>query len=254
MSSVTFSAPILNGVPPPGRLGHTLGMDTEAIFSKWTTPLIADAAMRGRVRFHVLEEPLFPALPASRTCGPARPVRHYGSVDVFLEAIDGARRGDVLVIDNEGRADEGCIGDLVTIEAQVAGIAGIVCWGRHRDSSDIRHIGLPVFSLGACPAGPRAARPRTDDPVCVGAVPITVDDFVFADEDGIVVVANDRARDVLTDARGIFEIERRQAEMVRSGRSLREQFRFTDYMARRAADPDYSFRKHLRKIGGEIEE
>jgi 4-hydroxy-4-methyl-2-oxoglutarate aldolase len=42
--------------------------------------------------------------------------------------------------------------------------------------------------------------------------------------------------------------------MVRSGRSLREQFRFMDYVARRAADPDYTFRMHLRRIGGEIEE
>jgi regulator of RNase E activity RraA len=228
-------------------------MDT-SLFPRWTTPLVADAAMRGNIRFLVLEEPLVAVIPGTKTCGPARPVRHYGSVDVFLEAIDEASRGDVLVIDNQGRADEGCIGDLVTIEAQVAGLAGLVCWGRHRDSEDIRQIGLPVFSLGTCPAGPRTVRPRTHDPVLLGSTPVTRNDFVFADEDGVVVVSKDHAARVLNDARSIFEVERRQAEMVRSGRSLREQFRFPDYVARRAADAGYTFRMHLRRIGGEIEE
>lgn len=229
-------------------------MDTARLFPKWTTPLVADAAMRGAVRFSLIEEPLLAAIPATRTCGPARPVRHYGSVDAFLEAIDAAARGDLLVIDNDGRRDEGCIGDLVTIEAQVAGVAGIICWGRHRDSADIRHIGLPVFSLGTCPAGPRSLRSRTNDPVRLGSVEITTDDFLFADDDGIVVLARSDAEQVLNDARAIFEVERRQAEMVRSGRSLREQFQFAEYVHRRSTDPAYTFRTHLRTIGGEIEE
>jgi regulator of RNase E activity RraA len=226
----------------------------DSTFSRWTTPLVADAAMRGRVRVAVLDESLLSAIPGTKACGPARPVRHYGSVDVFLEAIDAAARGDVLVIDNEGQSDEGCIGDLVTLEAQVAGLAGIVCWGRHRDSSDIRQINLPVFSMGTCPAGPRTLRARTDGPVRVGSLTVTNDDYVFADDDGIVIVPRADAGKVLQDARTIFEVERRQAEMVRSGRSLREQFRFAEYVARRSADPDFTFRMHLRKIGGEIEE
>jgi hypothetical protein len=32
------------------------------------------------------------------------PVRHYGSVDIFLEAMTAARPGDVLMIDNQGRS------------------------------------------------------------------------------------------------------------------------------------------------------
>ena len=38
--------------------------------------------------------------------GRVAPARHTGSVDVFLEAIDGAAPGDVLVVDNNGRQDE----------------------------------------------------------------------------------------------------------------------------------------------------
>jgi hypothetical protein len=48
--------------------------------------------------------------------------------------------------------------------------------------------------------------------------------------------------------------ERDQAAKIRSGVTLRTQTRFDDYLARRAADPSYTFRQHLREVGGAIEE
>jgi hypothetical protein len=35
---------------------------------------------------------------------------------------------------------------------------------------------------------------------------------------------------------------------------LREQLQFEEYLAKRAADNTYTFRQHLRSIGGAIEE
>jgi regulator of RNase E activity RraA len=43
-------------------------------------------------------------------------------VDVFLEALEVAERGDVLVVENAGRTDEACVGDLVTLEVGNAGL------------------------------------------------------------------------------------------------------------------------------------
>jgi 4-hydroxy-4-methyl-2-oxoglutarate aldolase len=37
------------------------------------------------------------------------------------------------------------------------------------------------------------------------------------------------------------------------GDSLRQRTAFDDYLAQRAADPSYTFRRHLRRIGGAIE-
>jgi len=36
---------------------------------------------------------------------------------------------------------------------------GMVIWGLHRDTADIRAIGLPVFSLGAIPLAPSGSTP-----------------------------------------------------------------------------------------------
>jgi 4-hydroxy-4-methyl-2-oxoglutarate aldolase len=55
-------------------------------------------------------------------------------------------------------------------------------------------------------------------------------------------------------AHEIWQRERRQAEAIRRGHSLREQLDFARYLKKRAADPSYSFREHLRKISGAIEE
>ena len=52
----------------------------------------------------------------------------------------------------------------------------------------------------------------------------------------------------------IGEVERDQARKIREGQTLRQQTAFDDYLAQRAADPSYTFRQHLRRAGGAIEE
>ena len=68
------------------------------------------------------------------------------------------------------------------------------------------------------------------------------------------ITPNRHADNLLSVAHEIWERERRQAEAIKSGRSLREQLDFARYLEKRAADPGYTFREHLRKISGAIEE
>jgi regulator of RNase E activity RraA len=196
-------------------------------------------------------------VPGARVSGRAVPARHVGSVDIFLEAFEHSAPGDVLVVDNGGRIDEACVGDLIVLEAQAAGLSGVVIWGLHRDTADIKAIGLPVFSIGALSTGPLRLDARAEyalERADVGQWQIGREDVVFGDEDGVLFVPASELEDVLALAEQIRDTERAQAERIRSGESLRSQLDFGSYLARRERNPELSFREHLRGIGGAIEE
>lgn len=228
-----------------------------AAFAPLSTAHVADACLRIGTEPRALPSSLRPLAAATPFAGRALPVRHAGSVDIFLEALMDAQPGDVVAIDDAGRTDEACIGDLIVREMRSAGIAGVVIWGCHRDTTELTAIGLPVVSLGACPAGPAGTWERADDALrCAHMGPVAVrrGDALFADDDGVVAVDATAVGAVLDAARRIAETERTQATAQRAGSTLRTQLDFAAYLARRSAEPSYTFRAHLRRIGGAIEE
>jgi regulator of RNase E activity RraA len=226
-------------------------------FGGLSTANLADACMRADVPVRCTHRGMRPVETGARLAGRALPARHFGSVDIFLEAFEHASDGDVLVVDNAGRTDEACVGDLVVLEAQKAGLAGVVIWGLHRDTADIRAIGLPVFSLGSCPAGPLRSEPRSPDALASASIEgwaVTGEDLIFADDDGVVALPAARADEIMSIAQAIRTAEAGQADRIEAGFTLRAQLRFGDYLARREHHPALSFRDHLRTVGGAIEE
>jgi regulator of RNase E activity RraA len=226
-------------------------------FFNLSTPIIADACVRKRVPIRVAPKGISQLVPGSLIAGRALPARHYGSVDVFFEAMASAEPGDVLVIDDHGRTDEGCIGDLTALEAKASGLSGIIVWGCHRDTAELKEIEFPVFSYGPCPCGPLHVDPREPNALVkinFGDFTVSRNDAVFADGDGVLFVPFDKTEEILTESKTIWEVERQQARAVKEGKRLRDQLAFDDFIEARKKDPFYTFREHLRKIGGAIEE
>lgn len=219
------------------------------------TAAIADASVRLGVPIRSAPVALRPLWPGSAFEGPAVPVTHLGSVDVILEVIDDAPQGGVLVVDNGGRLDEACVGDLMLLEARLAGIAGVVIWGQHRDTAQLREIGLPIHSLGANPYGPRRVPPagRAMRSAFLDGAAVSGDDHVVADDDGILIVGPTRRDELFELAAGIVATESAQSERMHGGASLREQLDFTGYRARQAADPTLTLRQYLVERGGAVE-
>lgn len=221
-------------------------------FPDLTGAHVADACVR--LGLPLRTAALVPLAPGTRFAGPVLPARHSGSVDVFLEAFGRAEPGDVLVVDDGGRDDEACVGDLVALEAQAAGLAGIVIWGRHRDTAELRRIGLPVLSLGALPNGPvRARHAGSQTDARVGDWRTDRRDVLIADDDGVLVVRADEAPKVASLAAAVRDTEAAQAARMREGVSLRAQTEFDRYLRDRA-ERGVTFRQHLRSLGAAVEE
>jgi regulator of RNase E activity RraA len=225
-------------------------------FDRLTTAHVADGCLRAGQPVRCAPAGTHAITRNTRLSGRVLPARHSGSVDVFLEAFESAEAGDVLVVDNGGRLDESCVGDLVTLEARAAGLGGIAIWGLHRDTADIRRIDLPVFSLGSLPTGPLAATDRHEHALVsarFGEQEVGASDAVFGDEDGLLFVALDHLDAVLTAAEQIRDTERAQAERITRGDTLRSQVRFAAFLEARSRDATLTFRDHLRAVGGAIE-
>jgi regulator of RNase E activity RraA len=162
----------------------------------------------------------------------------------------------VLVVDNDGRDDEGCIGDLIALEAATAKLAAIVIWGRHRDTPDLPSIPIALFSLGSCPSGPRRLDAPGDDrfeSARIGALIVTRNDMVAGDSDGLVILPHQRFAEAEREALAIRQVEAAQAERMRAGESLRQQLDWELYLKRRSAEPSLTFRQHLARRGGGVE-
>ncbi|WP_040301380.1 RraA family protein [Afipia clevelandensis] len=222
-----------------------------------STPHLADACLRTGTIVRCAPSGLRSVGQGMKCAGRVLPARHVGSVDIFLEALEAAEKGDVLVVDNGGRMDEACVGDLVTLEMANGGLAGIVIWGLHRDTSELLEINLPIFSLGAMPTGPQRLDIRSPDALAwarVGDWVVSRNDVVASDGDGTLFIAEGQLSVVIEAAEAIRATELRQADQMRRGRSFREQASFSQYLAERAKMPALGFREHLRQIGGAIEE
>jgi regulator of RNase E activity RraA len=117
-------------------------------------------------------------------------------------------------------------------------------------------MGARVWSLGTCPNGPLELRTRVAtalEAANIGKVTVTRDDYVFADDDGVVVVATADLGRIVEAARDIAAREGAQAARLLKGDLLRAQLDLKGYVEKRLSDPSYTFRDHLKSFGGAIE-
>jgi regulator of RNase E activity RraA len=137
-------------------------------------------------------------------------------------AVASAEPGDIIVIDNAGRTDVSCWGDILANAAQTKGISGVIIDGASRDIDGSREIGFPVFARGGVPvtARGRIMQEAYNTMIQCGGVQVRPGDLVIADQSGVVFVPQEHIDEVLATAERIVEREVLMVEAVRAGKSV----------------------------------
>jgi len=137
-----------------------------------------------------------------------------------VEAIDRAKKGDVIIID-VGGAPVAVWGELASESARIMGVVGVVIDGAVRDIDDIKAMGFPAFSRSVAPnAGEPKGYGGIGIEITVGGQTVRTGDWIIGDESGVIVVPKEQAVEVANRSLDVKERENRTREEIRRGSTL----------------------------------
>jgi regulator of RNase E activity RraA len=147
--------------------------------------------------------------------------------------IDEVPAGDVVVLDNGGRADATVWGDILTWVAHERRVAGTVIDGACRDTRLALDLPYPIFSRSY---SMRTGKERVQVEAVGGTVNIgdarcEAGDLLRGDSDGVVIVPRAHEAEVLAAAEEIDAVEQQIRDAVKRGLTLAEARRRHGYHA-----------------------
>ncbi|MDW8418925.1 MAG: ribonuclease E activity regulator RraA [Chitinophagales bacterium] len=131
-------------------------------------------------------------------------LRHYGGLTSFYGTIATVKchednsmvrrqletpgMGRILVVDGGGSLRCALLGDMLAQLATDNGWRGVIVYGLIRDTAAIRYLPLGVMALGSIPLKSEKRNSGTTDvPVRFAGVTFVPGQWLYADEDGVIV-------------------------------------------------------------------
>ena len=153
-------------------------------------------------------------LDAGAALGAAGAPRHLATA-----AVEAARQGDVIVIEQRTGIDAAGWGGNLSLGARLRGVAGVIVEGPTRDVDQGGLLDFPVFARGHTS---RTARGRivevgTNVRVAVGDVLVSPGDYVIADGSAVVFVTETDIERVLEAAEAVAKRERAMVDSLLQG-------------------------------------
>lgn len=142
----------------------------------------------------------------------------------MLDAIDNGKPGSVYVMVLDDGADFAGIGGLMATAMKYRGFAGAVIDASVRDTPQIQKLQFPVFSRGVVPSTTinHYRFVGANVPVRCAGVAVNAGDIVVADEDGVAVVPQARAAEVLKKAQDLDHTEHSMIPFIEKFHSIKE--------------------------------
>jgi|SRR5699024_6268448 len=181
---------------------------------KLNTTLLAD----GMDFENVMDYKINPVNYKKTIAGIARTISTYPGDNLYIHyAIYEANPGDILVVDGKDAVDSAYIGNLMATTSEVLGIKGIVIDGLVRDKEDLKERDIQIYAKGFTPKGPRKNGPgKFDTTIQCGGVAVQPNDYIVADEDGVIVIPNNKVNEVIQKAEEKLTYENKRMEQIKS--------------------------------------
>ncbi|AND38552.1 MULTISPECIES: ribonuclease E activity regulator RraA [Cytobacillus] len=120
--------------------------------------------------------------------GPISTVRVFEDNVLVVEALESIPEGSVLVVDGGGSKRCALMGDRLGEIAQSRKLAGVIIYGCVRDTVELGSLDTGILALGSNPLKSRKeGKGDRNIPVTFGGIDWKPGEYVYADEDGVIV-------------------------------------------------------------------
>ena len=126
--------------------------------------------------------------------GPISTLKLFEDNSLVRKALESSGEGRVLVIDGGGSMRRALVGDQIAQLGVANGWSGVIVYGCIRDSAAIGEMDIGMFALGTHPLKTLKRNVgEADIPVSFGGIEFRPGDFLYADDDGVIVSTRELA-------------------------------------------------------------
>ncbi|MFD5258959.1 4-carboxy-4-hydroxy-2-oxoadipate aldolase/oxaloacetate decarboxylase [Streptomyces bobili] len=168
-----------------------------------------------RGRTGLLGPGIRPIQQGERVVGTAVTVLSWPGDNLMIHAaVEQCGEGDILVVTTTSPCTDGLFGELFATALKQRGVRGVILNTGIRDTQELRDMGFPAWSRAVSAQGTvKATGGSVNVPVAIDGQVIRPGDVILADDDGVVIVPRERARETVerSEAREAKEAATRAA-------------------------------------------
>jgi 4-hydroxy-4-methyl-2-oxoglutarate aldolase len=149
----------------------------------------------------------------------------HESITLWTEFLTVAPKGHVIVCQPHDHT-LAVMGELSAETLKLRGVKGYIVDGGCRDNAFIRRLGFPVFARFQTPRDIAGAWKCESfgETIEIEGVQVRTGDFVFADIDGIIVIPEKRAEEVISSVEKVMNTENLVRKAILEGVSPKEAY------------------------------
>lgn len=197
-------------------------------YKKLNVPAVSDVLDKMGCWNHIMRNDIRPLKMEHKVAGPAFTM--FGTSDreldkskhLIVKAIDEFVPDHVIVLATNGDVCTGHWGKLLTNAAIGHGMTGGVLDGGIRDTKQIMALNFPIFHRYFSPGDARGRFNVIEyqTPTLVGGIMVNPGDFILGDCDGVIVIPQEIAEEVLITSERTESTENEIRDRIRRGESV----------------------------------